>query len=73
IGMVYPGAFSLTPGPSSVPGKDTGKFSDNWGVGLRLNLPIGPLRLDYAIPINAQPGLSTSGRFQFGVGYTRDF
>ena len=26
-------------------------FSDNWGLGLRLNLPIGPLRLDYGIPI----------------------
>ena len=28
-----------------------GEFSDNWGLGLRLNLPIGPLRLDYGIPI----------------------
>ena len=28
-----------------------GDYSDNWGIGLRLNLPIGPLRLDYGIPI----------------------
>jgi len=47
-------------------------FRDNWGIGLRLNLPIGPLRLDYGIPINKQPGDDTQN-FQFGVGYTREF
>jgi outer membrane protein insertion porin family len=31
---------------------NTENFNDNWGVGLRLNLPIGPLRLDYGIPIH---------------------
>lgn len=50
-----------------------GNYSDNWGVGLRLNLPIGPLRLDYGIPITHDSTTSGSGRFQFGVGYTRDF
>jgi len=48
-------------------------FSDNWGLGLRLNLPIGPLRLDYGIPIHHDQFNSGSGRFQFGVGYTREF
>ncbi len=48
-------------------------FSDNWGLGLRLNLPIGPLRLDYGIPIHHDKYNSGSGRFQFGVGYTREF
>ena len=73
IGMVYPGSFSFTPGPSSVAGRDTGSYADNWGIGFRLNLPIGPLRLDYGIPINSPPGIGGSGRFQFGVGYTREF
>ncbi len=77
IGMVYPGAFSFSPDPSLDPtnggGYDTGSFADNWGVGLRLNLPIGPLRLDYGFPINVPTGVSDNGRFQFGVGYTRDF
>ncbi len=50
-----------------------GNFSDNWGLGLRLNLPIGPLRLDYGIPIHHDQFNSGSGRFQFGVGYTREF
>ena len=49
-------------------------YNDNWGIGLRLNLPIGPLRLDYGIPIHYDDRhQSGSGRFQFGVGYTREF
>lgn len=51
----------------------TGTYNDNWGVGIRLNLPIGPLRLDYGIPIKADPRNDSSGRFQFSVGYTREF
>jgi len=47
-------------------------FSDNWGLGLRLNLPIGPLRLDYGIPIHHDSFSGSSGQFQFGVGYTRE-
>lgn len=48
-------------------------YLDNWGVGLRLNLPIGPLRLDYGIPIHHDRFNSGSGQFQFNVGYTRPF
>jgi outer membrane protein insertion porin family len=48
-------------------------FNDNWGIGLRLNLPIGPLRLDYGVPITHDQDNGGSGRFQFGVGYTREF
>jgi len=48
-------------------------FNDNVGFGIRLNLPIGPLRLDYGIPITHDIWNSGSGRFQFGVGYTREF
>jgi len=73
IGMVYPDSFSFTPDPSRGVGYDTGSYADNWGVGFRLNLPIGPLRLDYGIPITSPPGLGGHGRFQFGVGYTREF
>lgn len=68
IGMVYqdPYSFDL---------RDTQEhfYNDNWGIGLRLNLPIGPLRLDYAFPITAEEYNDSSGRFQFGVGYTREF
>jgi outer membrane protein insertion porin family len=49
------------------------EFSDNWGIGLRLNLPIGPLRLDYGIPIHHDEYNSGSGQFQFSVGWERPF
>jgi outer membrane protein insertion porin family len=48
-------------------------LSDNWGFGLRLNLPIGPLRLDYGIPIHHDQYNSPAGKFQFGVGWERPF
>ena len=52
---------------------DFSNYSDNWGFGIRLNLPIGPLRLDYGIPIHHDSFSNGNGRFQFGVGYTREF
>jgi outer membrane protein insertion porin family len=48
-------------------------YSDDWGIGLRLNLPIGPLRLDYGIPIHHDQYSGSSGQFQFTVGWTRQF
>lgn len=84
IGMVYQDPFSFnqdyqfrtdraTPGAPTTAFGSTRMFNDNWGVGFRLNLPIGPLRLDYGVPINSDPGNKSNGRFQFSVGYTRDF
>ena len=50
----------------------TGSFSDDYGLGLRLNIPtLGPLRLDYGIPIHHDNFNSSSGKFQFGVGFVR--
>ncbi len=51
---------------------DFNNYSDNYGIGLRLNLPIGPLRLDYGIPIKHDNFNQSSGKFQFSVGYTRE-
>lgn len=54
---------------------DTGSFdyspsqiASDVGFGLRLDLPVGPLRLDYGIPIQ-KAGNSGSGHFNFNVGY----
>ena len=63
IGAVGQGSYSFS-----------GSYDDNWGVGLRLNIPhLGPLRLDYGIPINTDQYNSSSGQFQFSVGYKRQF
>ena len=48
-------------------------YNDNWGVGILLDLPIGPLRLDYGIPIRSSPHNESSGRFQFSAGYHHEF
>jgi outer membrane protein insertion porin family len=64
IGNVYYDAYDF----------DFKDFADNWGIGLRLNIPrLGPLRLDYGIPITHPKGMGGGGRFQFSVGFTRDY
>lgn len=78
IGMVYPGSFSFKPQSFTDPFYParrftTGAYNDNWGLGIRLNLPIGPLRLDYGIPIRADSENDSSGRFQFSAGWERLF
>ncbi|MBV9734141.1 MAG: outer membrane protein assembly factor BamA, partial [Verrucomicrobia bacterium] len=47
----------------------TGDVNSDFGFGLRLNLPIGPIRLDYGIPLQSDKFNNSSGRFQFSVGY----
>ena len=71
-GMVFSDAYSFKP-YQYADGSTTGAYADNFGFGVRLNLPIGPLRLDYGIPITHDKYSGGGGRFQFGVGYTRDF
>ena len=39
------------------------------GIGVRLNLPIGPLRLDYGYPVQTDKTTSKAGHIQFSVGY----
>lgn len=67
VGMVYKDPYHW----------NLNNYNDDVGVGIRLNLPIGPLRLDYGIPIHpttvGNDRNDSSGRFQFGVGYTREF
>jgi outer membrane protein insertion porin family len=59
---------------AAAPYSFSGPFDDDWGVGIRLNIPhLGPLRLDYGIPIHHDSYNGTSGQFQFGVGYQRPF
>jgi outer membrane protein insertion porin family len=51
---------------------NTGAYSDNYGLGLHIDIPhLGPLRLDYGIPIHHDQFNGSNGKFQFGVGFTR--
>ena len=56
-GFVNPGSWSFSPQkvPTTPPGgSNNGKFSGGYnqdiGIGVRLDLPIGPIRLDYGYP-----------------------
>jgi outer membrane protein insertion porin family len=69
-GFVDPGSWNF--GANRVPstkGRFSGGFNQDIGVGVRLDLPIGPLRLDYGFPIEEDSFSSKSGQFQFSVGY----
>ncbi|MEY2573509.1 MAG: outer membrane protein insertion porin family [Verrucomicrobiota bacterium] len=49
---------------------DSSDLVSDFGIGLRLDLPIGPLRIDYGIPIQKGPYKDAgSGKFNFNVGY----
>jgi len=46
----------------------TGGLKSGTGVGLRVKTPIGPIKLDYGIPLDKEPGQSNkSGKFYFSV------
>ena len=64
IGMVYADPYDF----------DFSSYADNWGIGLRLFVPLlGPLRLDYGVPLNSPDYADGGGQFHFGVGYSRSF
>ncbi len=48
---------------------DGSKVASDIGIGLRLNLPIGPLAVDYAIPLETGNAIDDGGQFQFYMNY----
>lgn len=58
IGSVGSGAYDFS-----------GKVNSDVGVGVRLDLPIGPVRIDYGFPLQTDGFTSKSGRFNFNIGY----
>ncbi|MFH1692294.1 MAG: outer membrane protein assembly factor BamA [Candidatus Omnitrophota bacterium] len=48
----------------------TGGFKTGVGFGVRIKTPVGPLKLDYGIPLNKQPGKENKeGRFHFSMSH----
>ena len=64
IGSVNKGAYDF----------DFGNYNDDWGIGLRLQIPfLGPLRLDYAFPISSDGYNDSGGNINVNFGYTTRF
>ena len=75
-GFVNPDSYDFSLETQTVPRHATSKkapiefdnLASDVGIGLRLDLPIGPLRLDYGFPLQ-RAGNAGHGRFNFNVGY----
>jgi len=52
---------------SKVRNYGTGGLKSGTGVGLRVKTPIGPIKLDYGIPLSREPGKKKNGKFYFSV------
>lgn len=58
-GFVHADSFDFKPN----------EWAANYGIGLRINLPMGPLAVDYAIPFKSENAVDDDGQFQFYVDY----
>lgn len=65
-GFLNGGGFSFSPREDP---NGTGGFAQDVGIGLRLDLPIGPVRIDYGIPIEHDSKTGSGGQFNFNIGY----
>lgn len=50
-----------------------GGFKSSVGLGVRLNTPIGPIRLDYGVPLDKAPGEEDRGDGQFHFSASHGF
>jgi outer membrane protein insertion porin family len=48
---------------------DSAGYNADYGIGVRLDLPIGPIRIDYGIPFVSDQYNGGSGKIQFNIGY----
>ncbi len=66
VGFVNSAAYQFTPKKEA---NGSAGLNQDVGIGLRLDLPIGPVRIDYGIPLTSDSSNSSSGKFNFNIGY----
>ncbi len=59
VGFVADDAYSF----------DTGDMGSDIGIGVRMELPIGPVRIDFGYPLQTDEFNDSTGKFNFNVGY----
>ncbi len=71
VGNVWEKAADIFSNKNAYGVANTGGFKAGFGLGLRINTPIGPIMLDYGIPMNKTGGEDTkkSGRFHFSASH----
>ena len=71
VGNVWEKAADIFSSKDTSNPLNTGGFKSGFGLGLRINTPIGPIMLDYGIPMNKTAGENTkkSGRFHFSASH----
>ncbi len=57
--------FKLLKSSSDV---DINDYRYSVGLGIRYNTPVGPIRLDYGVPLKVEDGVSDKGRFSLSLG-----
>lgn len=66
LGWVNEDGYKFSPKKTA---NGSGGFNQDVGIGVRLDLPIGPVRIDYGIPITTDDYNDSTGRFNFNIGY----
>lgn len=73
-GYVNAGALSFSPQSvttySSSGTTTSGGLNGDIGIGARIELPIGPIRVDWGYPVMNDQWNHSNGQFNFNVGYT---
>ena len=71
VGNVWEKAGDIGSSKNANGVENSGGFKSSFGLGLRIKTPIGPIMLDYGIPMDKAPGedSKSSGKFHFSVSH----
>ena len=75
VGYVNASSWNFSPSTTTSVGANglnttSGGLNADVGIGARIELPIGPIRIDWGYPVKSDDWNNSSGQFNFNVGYT---
>lgn len=69
-GFVNANSWDFSPAQTTIDATTSGGLNGDIGIGARIELPIGPIRVDWGYPVMTDQWNQSSGQFNFNVGYT---